>query len=228
MSRLALLVFSVLLGLIAPASARAQLCAGRPSFGPLALHVSGNAELGNSATSFGGGIGIGNRRLFGGMGATRTTYDTLDGSTLTVSAEGGYQVPLDHAGVFHLCVVGTGAIGMGPDAVGVGLGSTADFGETDFTWGTSVGAQVSRSPRLRMIPTAAFSFVRATARMKYNNSGVRVSRAAQMSERLGLGFGFVFNERVSVLPGVSIPMGLGGASTTFHLTLSLNAWRRAK
>lgn len=226
MSRIAALGALAALGFAAPAPVRAQICAGQASFGPYALHVSGSAEFGNNARSFGGGIGIGGRRLFGGTGVTRTTYDSLEGRTITVSAEGGYQVPLDRKGVFHLCVIGTGAIGMGPDDVGIGFGSTGDLGETDFALGTSVGAQVSRSPKSRMIPSVAFSVVKAMARIKYN-SGARVSQT-QVYERLGLAFGFVFNERVSVLPGVSIPMGLGGASTTFHLTLSVNAKRRAK
>ncbi|PYP37177.1 MAG: hypothetical protein DMD48_11590, partial [Gemmatimonadetes bacterium] len=63
--------------------------------------------------------------------------------------------------------------------------------------------------------------VSASAKVKDDVSG-QTNSQSETFELLGLGLGIVFNQTVTVRPGVQIPMGLQGASTTFGAIVSVN------
>lgn len=215
----------------APDVVEAQVCTGQAAFGRYALQASANYEFNNDAKSFGAAIAAGGRRPFGEFAASRTTFSGMDGSTITLGGGFGYQVPLDHKGMASLCPAAAVAFGIGPNNVDLSGNGTyiVNFSETEVHLGASAGvvATESKIHRNRFIPTASFTVVRGTSRIRNDLNGITMTDSKTF-ELLGLGAGVVFNQTVSLLAGTTIPIGLSGASTTFHVSLSLNVARYAQ
>jgi len=222
------LLLSMVGGLIAlPTGATAQVCGGFASFAGGHFQVLGSAAFNDNAKTFGGGVAVGGRGAFGQLGIGGTSYDNLNGSSFNFGAGGGYQVSLDKKNFAHLCPVASIAFSSGPNDIDVfNDGSLVlDLRETDFDFGVAFGAMAYQSGQTQIIPTASLAFVSATVKAKDQVSGISDSQSDTFGS-LGLGLGFVFNQVITLRPGVSIPIGLDGASTTFGVTLSLNFGRR--
>jgi hypothetical protein len=217
MSRLlATCAVGAFLALAAPA--RAQVCRGQAAFGRYALHLSGSAEFGDTAKAFGAGLGLGGHRLFVETGLARTSYDN-GGARGTLSLYAGYALSLDKQQLFQLCPVVALEVGRGPHNVNIVAGVPGNRDEVDWIFGFSAGAQTAPWSGVRVIPTVAFSVVQARKTLKDNLVGHQTSQLESF-ELLDLGLGLLL-KRVTVLPGVSIPLGVDGASGTFHLTVSV-------
>jgi hypothetical protein len=218
MSRLlATCAVGAFLALAAPA--RAQVCRGQAAFGRYALQLSGSAEFGDTAKAFGAGLGLGGHRLFVESGLARTSYDNGGGARGTLSLYAGYALSLDKQQLFQFCPVVAVEFGRGPHNVNIGAGVPGNRDEVDWIFGFSAGAQTAPWSGVRVIPTVAFSVVQARATLKDNIVGHQTSQSESF-ELLDLGLGLLL-KRVTVLPGVSIPLGVDGASGTFHLTVSV-------
>jgi len=223
---LTLLSVGAFLGLAAPAApppAAAQVCGGFTAFANGAYQVSGAAQFNDQAKTFGGAFALGGRAAFVQIGIGTTSYDALDGSTFSLMGSAGYQVALDKQGVFQMCPVATIDHGSGPNNVDIfGDGSLVlDFSETALSFGLSFGVLPAMEGSTRVIPSAGFTVVSASAKLKDDVSGQSDSQS-ETFELLALGLGIVFNQTVTVRPGVQIPMGLQGASTTFGAIVSVN------
>jgi len=138
----------------------------------------------------------------------------------------GYQVALDKKGVLQLCPVATIDHGSGPNNVDYfGDGSVSlDFSETDLSFGVILGALPAMEGSTRIIPSAGLAVVSASGKVKDDVSG-QTNSQSDTFELLNLGLGIVFNHTVTVRPGVQIPLGLDGASTTFGAIVSVNFGR---
>jgi hypothetical protein len=79
----------------------------------------------------------------------------------------------------------------------------------------------------KIIPSAGFTVVSASVEIKDDVSGQSDSQS-ETFELVALGLGIVFNQAVTLRPGVQIPIGLEGASTTFGLIVSVNFGRSAR
>ena len=200
------------------AAARAQVCRGQAAFGRYALQLSGSAEFGDTAKAFGAGLGLGGHRLFVETGLSRTSYDN-GGARGTLSLDAGYALSLDKQQLFQLCPVVAVEFGRGPHNVNIGAGVPGNRDEVDWILGFSAGAQTAPWSGVRVIPTVAFSVVQARKTLRDNIVGHHTSQSESF-ELLDLGLGLLL-KRVTVLPGVSIPLGVDGGPKTFHLTVSV-------
>jgi len=221
---LTLISAGAFLGLAGPAAA--QVCGGFTSFANGAYQISGAAQFNDQAKTFGGGFAFGGRAAFGQIGIGTTSYDQLHGSSLSLMGAAGYQVALDKKAVFQMCPVATINHSSGPNNVDYfGDGSLIlDFNETDLAFGVIFGAVPAMDGSTRLIPSAGFTVVSASAKVKDDVSG-QSNTQSETFELVGLGLGIVFNQTVTVRPGVHIPMGLQGASTTFGAIVSVNFGR---
>ena len=215
----------------APDALDAQVCAGQAAFGRYALQVAATSEFNGDARAFGGSMAVGGRRPFAGLAVSRTTFDGIDGSSITLGGGFGYQVPLDPNNQAQLCPVASVAFAIGPNNVDLSGGAgtfIADLRETDLQFGVSAGVIAAHSDihRRRFIPTASFTVVRGTATLKNDLNGTSSSESKTW-ELVSMGAGVVFNQSVTLLAGTTIPMGLDGASTTYHVSLSLNVSKYA-
>lgn len=224
---LVLITVGALLSLATPGAA--QVCGGFTSFANGSFQVSGAVQFNDQAKIFGGAFALGGRGAFGQLGIATTSYDDFDGSTIAFAGSVGYQVALDQKGVFHLCPVASLVYGSGPNDVDFfGDGSLIlDFSQTDLSFGVSVGVLPAQVGSTRVIPSASLAVVNASVKGTDDASGQSDSQS-ETFELLGVGLGIVFNEVVTVRPGVSIPIGLEGASTTFGAIVSVNFGRRAR
>jgi hypothetical protein len=145
-----------------------------------------------------------------------TSYDGLDGSSFDFAVGGGYQIPLHTSRTAELCPVANVSLGSGPNDI---AGSGVVMSSRTFAFGASVGALVSRSTQMQILPNASFQF--ANTRLSVDDGTTSVS-GSESYGLLTLGTGFVFNSRFSVNPSVSIPMGSDAASTAFGLSAAMN------
>lgn len=204
-------------------SAAAQLCTGSAPFTSGSFQAGVSAAFNDNTTTLGGGLGLGGTGPFGQVVIGTTSYDELDGSTFTVGGGAGYQFKLDSRGFAHLCPTASVAFGSGPNDLDVfGDGSMVlDLGETDFSIGLSFGVVAANSGNTQIVPTASLSFASATVKVEDQVSGASDSQTETFG-RLGLGVGFVVSHSVTLQPGVTIPFGLEGASTTFLAGVGIN------
>ena len=201
------------------APARAQICAGQAPFVRYALQLSGSAAFGDTGTAFGAGLGLGGHKLFVETGLSRTSYPNNGGARGTLSLQAGYDMPLGTRQVFHVCPLIRGEFGFGPHNVNIFAGVPGNLDEDDWIVGLSAGAQTAPSG-MRVIPTASLSFVERKTMVKDNIVDNETSQWKSF-ELLDLGLGVMLNEKVTVLPGVTVPLGLAGGSPMFRLTVSV-------
>ena len=211
---------------VLPTTISAQVCSGFASFAHGPFQVFGNAGFSDNAKTFGGGLAFGGQSAFGQLSIGTSSFDNLDGSSFNFGGGAGYQFSLDQRSIFHLCPIASVGFASGPNDIDVfGNGSLIlDLSETDLAFGLALGARASQSGQTQIIPSGSLAFVSATLKAEDQVSGASDSQTETFG-LVGLGVGFVFNQ-VTLRPGVAIPFGLEGASTTFGVTLSINFGKR--
>jgi len=224
------LVFAIMAPFVlAPTMARGQVCGGSASFAQRPFQVSGAVGFNDNATTFTGGLAFGGSGAFGELSIGTTSFDQVDGSSFNFGGGAGYQVPLGQKGILYLCPTASVAFASGPNDIDVfGDGSLVlDLYETDFSVGLGLGTIASRSGQTQIIPTGSLSFVHATLKGTDQISGASDSQSESFGI-LAIGVGFVLNETFTLHPGVAIPFGLDGGSTTFGLGFSVNFGQRSQ
>ena len=199
-----------------PSAALAQTCLGNPSFSNGHLQLSANVATNKDVTAFGVGIGGGSETIFGAAQVGGTTYDAIDGSTLSVGGTLGYQVPISSGGSAMICPVLGGAYGFGPrdfDALGTDLQTRA------FNFGLSLGFDALRSERLRVVPALSAGFVYAAN--VFDGMGGSSTVSDSFGEA-GFVLGLVLNNTLAIRPSVSVPFGLEGAEASYGIGFTLN------
>jgi hypothetical protein len=197
-----------------------QVCAGFPSFQGRPIQVQGLALFNNNSKAFGGGVGLGGAEAFGNLDLGTVHFDAYNASAFTVGGGVGYQLPLDKKGTVQVCPAVGVEFDIGPKNI---LGTGFDYSETDITLGIGVGVVATRTEQVDLVPTGSIAFADADGKLK-DASGNGTSKS-QSFGIIGLGVGFVFSHQVSIKPGVSIPFGHSGASTTLDVTLAVNFGR---
>ena len=213
-------LLSLALPFVLGSKAVAQTCTGMPSFTSGKMQVAGSGTFADGASSFGGTFGYGTpKSLYGKAGIGTTSYDAFDGSSFDFNVGGGYQIPLHARRTAEFCPVANLTLSSGPNDV---LGSGVDISGRTFSFGGSIGGVVSQSPQMQIVPTAGFQFANTRATV---DDGTDSASNSESYGLLTLGSGFVFNQRFSLNPSVSIPVGLDGSSASFGLAGAINFGR---
>jgi hypothetical protein len=215
-----ILLLSLAVPFLLAAKAAAQACAGMPSFSSGPMQIAAGGSFADGVSSFGGTFGYGTPKSFyGKAGIGSTSYDGLDGSSLDLALGGGYQIPLQTARKAEFCPVANLSFGSGPDDIG-GLG--VDMSSRTFSFGGAIGAMVGQNPSMDIIPNASFQFANTRLSMDDGTDSVSGSESYAL---LTLGTGFVFNERYSLNPSLSIPMGSDAYDVSFGIMGAINFGR---
>lgn len=224
-----LLWLSGIVACFSAGQAAAQACTGYASFAEGSFQAGASGTFNDNGKTFGGGLAYGGVGPFGQFVVGTTSYDDMEGSTFSVGGGAGYQFKLDNKDIVQLCPLASVAFGSGPNDIDVfGDGSfVADLSETDFAIGLSLGVIAANSGETQVIPNASLSFASATVKVKDQVSGASDSETESYG-RFGLGIGFVVSRVVTLQPGVSIPFGLDGASTSFNASVSVNFGKAAQ
>jgi hypothetical protein len=206
---MALLVAAVITG---TGSLAAQACLGRPALGSNSM-----GNVGGGASFFDGGKGFGAHAAYGGplYGLAAFDYYDFDDTTLsvkTVSAGVGYQVSA-RDGSISVCPGVNGSYGFGLEVVGIDVTALA------IAPGLAVGVTTEVSPTVRVAPFAQAAFVHT--RVTGDAGPFGEYSEDESSGLLRLGLGLIFNERFSVVPSVSIPLGLEDGDTMMNIAFSV-------
>jgi Outer membrane protein beta-barrel domain len=213
------LVVSLALLAIVRSPAVAQTCQGLASFTAGNMQVAGNAQFPEGGKIWGGSFSYGMPSgLYAGADLSTTSFDGIDQSSLGIGAHAGYQMKLGRTGKMSLCPVARLALGMGPDDSANDINSSS----TDVHFGLALGTEMGTSQQMRILPTAGLGLQYSKA--KVENTATNAS--AEISETYGLarlGVGFVFNQQISVLPTIDIPVASDLVSDpTFGITVGYN------
>jgi hypothetical protein len=209
------LLTSLTLLLAAATPLHAQRCLGFPGFANQPLRIDGRLETGNHRTDLSADLAFGQAAgVFGGVGIGVADYDNVNRSALLVNGEIGTQVPLGtptrtSAGA-QLCPVATLQYRNGPNS------DEVDVSGLDLRGGVSLGTSLPMAQSVRFAPfgTVSFAYVRNTA---------DAGRVSVTSDDVGgvidLGAGFIFTERFTVRPKVSIPVGFDDSDARFGIAV---------
>jgi hypothetical protein len=213
-------LLSLALPFVLGSKAVAQTCEGMPSFTSGKMQVAGGGTFADGASSFAGTFGYGTpKSLYGKAGIGTTSYDGLDGSSFDFAVGGGYQIPLHTSRTAEFCPIASLGLSSGPnDALAQGV----DLSGRTFAFGGSVGGIEGQSAQMQIVPNASFQFANTRATVDFGTNSESNSESYGL---LTLGSGFVFSQRFSLNPSVSIPVGLDGSSASFGIAGAINFGR---
>ena len=202
----------------AASTADAQTCQGYSSFSAGPLRVGGDLGFGNDVSIYAADLSYsprGNKLFIGGaLGAA--SFDGLDGTALALGGQGGYQIEVKSMShQVQVCPVASIQYLSGPSDIN---GSGIDMSTLSFQGGMQVGARFRGSPQLELVPTGGLSIAHTSVEL----DGSGADALTDTYGILSLGTGFVFNRNLSLVPLLSIPMGLEGADPSFQLSVSYN------
>lgn len=194
--------------LVIPTAARAQICAGFPSFAHGRFQIAAAANAMSGATAYGGRVSYGGSVAFVRVSAGGTSYSGVDGDSFDYGATLGMQYEgarRDRGGCIELSAM----YARGPASV-----RTRSYGAA-LSWGTARPA----SAHIAVLPAFTLALNAATA--EDGNTSV-----ADVSGTIIVGVGLGFDNRLTVRPIISVPVFTGTTSTAYGLVLSANLGRR--
>jgi hypothetical protein len=209
------LLTSLTLLLATAAPLHAQRCLGFPGFANQPLRLDGRLETGNHRTDLSADLAFGQAAgVFGGVGLGVADFDGTNRSALLVNGEIGTQVPLGtptrtSAGA-QLCPVATLQYRNGPNSDAV------DQNGIDLRGGVSLGTSLPMAQSVRFAPfgTVSFAYLRSTV-----DNGRASATADDVGGVIDLGAGFIFTDRFTVRPKVSIPVGFDESDARFGIAV---------
>ena len=193
----------------APRTANAQTCSGNPSFTAAPGHLGVGLGLGSDGRAIGLSGAGGNESLFG---IAHVTFESIDDTDVTGTTVGGTLGMERHADLqkkVSWCPMAGISYGKlsGDELLGVDISGWTVGG------GVSLGIQTSDpSASTAVIPTVGFAINRTSVNV--GAFGISASEA-DVYAMARVGVGFVFNQRMGIVPMLSMPIGLEGGGTMF-------------
>jgi hypothetical protein len=201
------------------AVADAQSCLGLAPFSSGRVQVGGSADFGNDGKTFTGSLSFGSPGgAFGGVSIGTTSYDDVEGNSTEFGGQLGWQLPVGTGGVVQLCPVGGAFRSVGEDM--------DEFGTDVSGWGVFFGLQLGvvtgAKPQFRIVPTAGAALAYGKSKIE---SGFINFEDDETFGILSVGVGFLVNSRLSLLPSISVPVGLDDADAVFRIMVAVNFGR---
>jgi hypothetical protein len=207
--------FALLLSCLAATTAAAQTAAGLPSFEEGPFLVTAGAMFGEDSKGFGVGFAGGTDELFAGVSLGFTSIDDVDANATSFAAHVGTSFALDGAVRTYVAPVASASFTSGPDI------GPVDVSIAGLRGGVRVGFVASDTGELQIVPT--FGFDVAYDRVSTDIDDLDVSDTYGI---IRLGVGLLVTPRVSVLPIVSVPVGVDDSDAEFAIVVGFNLGRR--
>lgn len=197
-------------GTASTVSLPAQVCAGFPSLRDSHFRLAVSVASHTYATAFRTAFTTG-RSVYGTLGIGRTRDVELDASTFDIDLEAGADLSFGERRV-ALCPLAALKVSLGPYDF---LLSQTDFLYMEGRLGLGAAAVIRLSPRLTVLPTGGFRAARLTLTER-PSPGQLAGNVPRRSRSdlywlLSFGMGFVFDDVLTIRPGVTVPFGLPGA-----------------
>jgi hypothetical protein len=222
---------AILLTLAVPSLLHAQACLGAPSYRIAPLQLDMGASFTDGSKGAGVQFGLGARQgAFMNLGVDFTSYDDVDGTGTSVGGSIGYDVavtPIPATGpvpptAVSFCPIASIAYTKFP-SISDGF-SDYDAHELDAGGGVALGVSMTASPTVSVIPFGSFSYYHGQATVSVPGVGSEVT-----SDSFGvtqLGFGLLMNQRITIRPSVSIPVGIEGSKPIFNFAVGFQVGSR--
>ena len=203
------------LGVASPVAA--QVCLGAPSFDDAPYQARADVDLANGSQQLLGSISAGQAAgLFGGIHGGVANYHDLNATARIIGGSVGSDVRIG-GGPLRICPLVSINDGFGPNTAGLTINQLA------LSFGGRVGVIVSDTAIARLIPTLGLSMIQERAHVRA--AGGQARTATEAIGDLDVGLGVVFHDRVSVIPGVEIPVDAAGARDVFTVVVAVNFGR---
>ena len=222
---------ALLLSLAIPPLLHAQACLGAPSYRIAPMQLGFGASFTDGSKGAGVQVGLGNRQgLFTNLGVTFTSYDGLDGSGTSVAGSLGYDVavtPVPTTGpapstAVSFCPIATIGYTKLP-SFSDGF-SDYDAHELDAGGGVALGVSVTAAPTVSVIPFGSFAYYYARATV--SATGYGSASGSDSYGIAGVGIGLLLNQRITLRPSVSFPVGLEGSNPIFNFGVGFQVGSR--
>jgi len=178
------------------------VCAGFPSLRDTRFRVAASAASYTYATALGVSLTAG-RKVFGTLGAGVTHDGELHASTYDLSLEGGADIAFGPERRVFLCPVAALSVSLGPHDF---LLQPEDYRYVSGTLGLGLAAVAVRGHRLTVLPAGGLRAVRLRATRTYTSPEETIGWTESDTYLLfTLGVGLVFNEVLTIRPGVTVP-----------------------
>jgi hypothetical protein len=184
----------------------AQMCHGRPSFAVAPMNVSGDVTTGDEATTITGGWNFGSLTYFGGFDLGLTTFDDFDGTASSLMGEIGTHIRPGGVLYLEMCPFVRLGLAMGPDDVPAGNDTDLDLRQYDVQAGVGLGGMVPVVRGLVLMPFGDFAL--AYQRQNADWSNGNSSSDTDTYGLLGAGVRLSFDNRFTIGPKLTIPLGL--------------------
>ena len=210
------LALTLLLLVAAASTAEAQLCVGAPPFTQQPYQAGFGAAFRDGAQRVGGHIAAGGTSLFGGVGLSVVNYSDIDSTQTNINVFGGSELSVEGDNRVFVCPLAAINFGVGPD---IGPLSVSSF---TLQGGGSVGFVASDRNDLMVVPT--FGLAAAWQRTSFEVGNVE----SDDSDTFGvanLGVGLIFDRRIGITPGISIPFSVGDSDVAFTIEFTFGFGR---
>ena len=201
----------------APLAIEAQTCTGSASFSAGNMRLGASGSFQDGSRTYGGAFTVGaTQGAFGSVSLGQTSYSGATGTSSTIGVSAGYSVAVGPAAEF--CPIVSYAHWSFPDAPF--FGGTITAGQDDFGLGGSLGFVSVMTPNLSVKPFASAAYFHS---MFTEHDGTLGSSSTNYDYGIiGVGFGFIVRNSLTILPGVTRPVGLDGAKFAFNIGVSVN------
>jgi hypothetical protein len=201
-----------LLAVLAPASLRAQVCAGFPSLRDTRFRVAASAASYTYATALGVSLTAG-KKVFGTLGAGVTRDGELHATTYDFGLEGGTDIAIGAERRLFLCPVAALSVSLGPYDF---LLRPEDHRSVSGAVGLGLAGVAVRTHRLTVLPAGGLRAVRLRATRTYTSPEETIGWTESDTYVLfSLGVGLVVNEALTIRPGVTLPFRLAGRGNEY-------------
>jgi hypothetical protein len=197
-------------------SASAQTCLGRPAFSDAPWQIRVESGFSSDLRSFGPGILLGGRTIFGGLSSDLTGYSNLDQTAVTLGGTAGADAAVPAISRrLHVCPIFSALHQFGPNL------DTADISANVAAVGGRVGIVASENQTLQVIPMVGIDAQWEKDRVESGGATTRASRTFTVTR---IGVGLVLNKRTAIVPEVIEIFG-AAAATTFRVTAAFGFGR---
>jgi hypothetical protein len=202
-------------GVMWAGSAEAQTCVGNMSFESAPMRAGGEVSFSSDSFGLGGGIAKQfNNNLFGGGGLVLHGISGGDGTGKGFYVSGGTERNLGANEKFFLCPL-VNIVKL----FGIGLGGDNKLSSLLVNFGGMVGFEASQSGTTRIVPT--FGLTINIMRNTFSGGFFDDFTDSTTFAALQAGVGLIFNDKMSLVPMLSLPFNQDAAQTLFTVVFSM-------
>jgi hypothetical protein len=217
-------------------TAGAQVCAGTAPFSAGRVQAAAGAQFADDVRGIGAELGVGAAQgPFAATTVTRlalTLADTGSFSANSVAVTAGYSFDMGVSNqtleLVQLCpIIGIDFV-FGPEVDYLGAWDPRDTRSRAIHAGVSIGAMLTSTSTVTVVPSVAFAFVSQSVTLKRAPLTGFPERET-FSTEYGIAdvrFGFVFRRVLTVQPSVAMILGMGAPEPAFGMAVGINFGRR--